>query len=261
MNIVGSKNKKKDLMWEHILTTINFDPQKKIQYITANQIKNAENSWNGEGELKDWPRKLCKQDSDKSRPNIFKENGICIISVKNGTYALIKENIYINLLPYYGAEKLIKNQCDSLVLRLGNSETSMLDNLRYNGIFKEIIGEKIKYGPLLGGRHRCSFKTQLGSETININGSQYETDACYETEHYICIIEAKNIECDSFNIRQLYYPFRTVYEKIKNKKKIIALFIYKNKKGTIHIYKYKWDDPKKMLSITCIGYFRYIFNY
>jgi hypothetical protein len=70
-------------------------------------------------------------------------------------------------------------------------------------------------------------------------------DACYETDNYVCIVEAKSIECSDFNIRQLYYPFREVYKKVRDKKKIICLFIYKNKKNIIHIYKYIWNDYEK----------------
>lgn len=78
--------------WEHILSTINFDSEKKIQYIEANEIKNAKSSWKGK-KCQFEPRILCKIDEEKNRPEIFKKNNINIISIKNGEYALIKENI------------------------------------------------------------------------------------------------------------------------------------------------------------------------
>ena len=74
----------------------------------------------------------------------------------------------------------------------------MLDKMLYNGILDNIIGEKVNYGPLLGGRHRCSFETLLGEETFKINGSQYETDGCYETENFVCIVEAKSEDYKDF---------------------------------------------------------------
>ena len=124
-------------------------------------------------------------DSSKSRPMIFIDNKICILSIKNGTYALIKENIYIPLIKYYCVPNMIHKKNDSLILDIGDSETSMLDKLKYNNILDDIIGEKILYGPLLGGRHRCNFNTIIGSKLIEIQGSQYETDGCYETDNYI----------------------------------------------------------------------------
>jgi hypothetical protein len=245
-------------IWDHILSTIKFNKELNIQYISAKQIKDAKSSWTGKKSQFE-PRILCKMDTRKSRPAIFKKYNLSIISVKNGYYALIKENIYIPLPLYDAVEQKIIKKYDSIVLDIGNSETSMLDKLKYNGVFEEIIGEKIKYGPLLGGRHRCTFETQLGSEIINIKGSQYETDGCYETNNYICIVEAKSIKCIDFNIRQLYYPYREVYKKVGDTKNIISLFIYKDKKEVIHIYKFEWDNHKKMLDIKCSGYFRYIY--
>ena len=128
----------------------------------------------------------------------------------------------------------------------------------YNNVLEEVIGEKVKYGPIFGGRHRCHFKTILGDEELEINGSQYETDGCYETENFICPVEVKSKNIDSFNIRQLYYPFREIHKISNGKKKLISLFIYKDKQNFIHIHKYEWNNFMKMTDITEIGYYKYI---
>ncbi len=190
--------------------------------------------------------------------HIIQENNISIISIKNGVYALIKENIYIHLNTYICVPNIIKKTCNSLLLNIGDSETSMLDKLQYNGVLDDIIGEKIHCGPLLNGRHRCSFSTMVGSQSLDINGSQYETDGCYETENYVCIVEAKSVPYNNFNIRQLYYPYREVYKKIGKTKQIICLFIYKDKSKIIHIHKFKWNNYEIMLDISNIGYYQYI---
>ena len=254
------KDKNNNLIWGHIIQFNKIDIiNNHLSLLTSSQIKDSKKTWNGKKNQFE-PRLLCKMDSDLSRPEIFRENNICIFSVKNGTYALIKENIYIPLNKYYCVPNIIHNKNSSLLLDIGESETSMLDKLYYNKILGHIIGEKIKYGPLLGGRHRCSFNTLISSNQIKIAGSQYETDGCYETDNYVCIVEAKSVECNDFNIRQLYYPFREVYKKVGDKKKIICLFIYKDKKKFIHIHKFKWNNYEKMLDIVNIGYYQYCYN-
>lgn len=245
-------------IWKHIIKSNNIDLTKNISMITAENIKKSNKTWKGKRNQFE-PRLLCKMDSNKSRPMIFKENNIYILSIKNGTYLLLKENIYQPLIKYNCVPNVITTEHDSLILNIGQSETTLLDKLKYNNIFDDIIGEKIKYGPLLGGRHRCSFDTIVGSEHVKIQGSQYETDGCYETDNYVCIVEAKSCECEDFNIRQLYYPFREVYKKIRDKKKIICLFIYKDKRKIVHIYKYKWNNYEIMLDIENIGYYQYCF--
>ena len=172
----------------------------------------------------------------------------------------MKENIYIPLLKYDCVPNRIVRKNNSLLLGIGESEISMLDSLYYNNILEDIIGEKIKYGPLLGGRHRCNFRTLVGSLSIHIKGVQYETDGCYETENYVCIIEAKSVECIDFNIRQLYFPFREVYKKIGDRKKIICLFVYKDKRNIIHIFKYKWNHYERMMDIEHNGYYQYDYS-
>jgi hypothetical protein len=251
-------HKDKDI-WTHILQFNNIELNKHLSLITSKQIKNSNKTWTGKKNQFE-PRLLCKMDSSHSRPKIFIDNNICMFSIKNGTYALIKEDIYVKLKKYVSVPNIIKKKNNSIILDIGNSETSMLDKLYYNNILDDIIGEKIEFGPLLGGRHRCNFKTIIGSESINIKGSQYETDGCYETENYVCIVEAKSGECDDFNIRQLYYPFREVYKKVGETKIIICLFIYKDKKNIIHIHKFKWNNYEKMLDIEDIDYYQYYYN-
>jgi hypothetical protein len=261
---IKKNDKNNNKIWEHIFKYINYACDND-KIISADDIKNASKSWIG---IKNQfePRLLCKQDSSDERPYIFSKNNICILSIKNGEYLLTKNNIYINLKYPKKKHTEIKKNLSSLLLKLGNSESSLIDNLRYSGIFEgeNYLNEKIKYGSLLNGRHRCSFETYFGNSKIKIQGSQFETDACYESDNKILLIECKNIktEIKNFNIRQLYYPYRYIYDLIgkeKNKKKIIILYINKDKDDFIHIWKYEFTEPSKMMSIKNLHYNKYKF--
>ena len=245
----------KEKLWLHIINTNNIDLDKYLSILTSKDIKKCKNTWNGKPNQFE-PRLLCKMDTSKSRPLCFIDNNICILSIKNGIYALIRENIYIPLIKYHSVPNIITNKTNSLILGIGESETSLLGKQEYNYILDDIIGEKIEHS-ILGGRHRCNFNTIINNTPIEIQGSQYEIDGLYETDNYVCIAEVKTIKCDDFNIRQLYYPFREVYKKVRNKKKIICLFIYKDKQNNIHIYKFKWINIDKILDIVNIGYYQY----
>jgi hypothetical protein len=249
--------------WIHILKYIKFDPEKKQTVITANNIKDAKESWKGKKASQFEPRLLCKQDTKEGRPAIFKLLNINIISIKNGTYILTHSNIYTQI-DYTITTDIIEIQKDktSLILNIGHGEITMLDNLRYSKVFErpEILGEPILYGPLLGGRHRCNFKMYIDQKKIQIKGSQFETDACYESKNKVLLIESKcSNKCTSFNIRQLYYPYRTIYDVIQDKKEIISIFINCDKKNIIHIFKYIWKNPMEFNSILCDGYYKFKF--
>lgn len=245
----------KNTIWTHILEVLKINTDLDFQYITSAQIKACKSSWNGSASQFE-PRLICKMDTSDSRPEIFKEHNISIISVKNGKYLLFKGSIYITLPKIISVPNIIKNS-NSIVLSIGNSESNMLDLMRYGDIFDDIIGEPVMYGPIHGGRHRVSFDTRICDNNIEVRGSQYETDGCYETENYICVVEAKLVEIRDFNIRQLYYPYRAIHNQCGNQKKIISLFIHKDKKGVIHVHKYIWNNPGKMLDIEHIGYYSY----
>ena len=246
-------------IWIHIFQTIGYDGTQE-QVISTTQIKDARNSWTGKKNQFE-PRLLCKYDSSESRPEIFKHYNICILSISNESYLLTKTDIYFTLdYPISPLIELHKNH-DSILLQIGNSEMSNIDNLRYCGLFEqsEYLNEPILFGSLLGGRHRCNFTTKLGSSEITVSGSQFETDSCYESQHKILLIEGKTGNTKSFNIRQIYYSYRTIYDKVFDKKEIIPIFINKDSKNIIHIWKLAFADPLEFTSIQCISYNKYKF--
>lgn len=265
INIVNEDNNDKQSLknniWKHIFNEIKYNGDKEI-VITAEEIKNCGKTWKGKNNQFE-PRLLCKQDCAEDKPEVFKDYNINIISIKNGEYLLTKNLIYFNLeYPKVKVNEIKKND-DSLLLNIGNSESSLIDNLRYSGLFEtsQYLGEKILFGSLLNGRHRCSFKTKIGNKEVDIIGSQYETDACYESKNKILLIECKGINnLSSFNIRQLYYPYRTIYDKVNGIKEIMTLFINKDKNNIIHIWKFKFENPLVMTSIKNNGYHKYEFD-
>lgn len=248
--------------WKHVFETNQIGPDTTFPVvITTEQIKKCSKTWNGKANQFE-PRLLCKMDSIEKRPAIFKQYGIYIISVTNDSYLLTRSNIYHSLAyDELAPIQQITRNTDSVVLSIGNSETSVIDNLRYSGLFESesYLNEPIKFGSLLNGRHRCSFDTRLQDEPLTVCGSQYETDGCYESQHKILLIEGKSGNNLSFNIRQIYYPFRTIYDHTKGKKEIMPIFINTDKAGIIHIWKFTFEDPLVMTSIKCVTYNKYTF--
>ncbi len=249
--------KQKVDVWKHILKTKGYAGEERC-IITADEMKQCKKTWTGPDSQFE-PRLLAYQTSAACRPPSFMEAGLYLLPIQNGTYMLCKQNIYMPLDYTHSTDEIVvvPKNTESIVLKIGDSETSRIDNLRYAGVFErpELLGEPILYGPLLNGRHRCSLTTKLGGHTIVVDGVQYETDACYESRHKILLIEGKSSEMpiDSFNIRQLYFPYRAIYDTVGSAKSILCIFIHKL--GSLyHIWKYAFTDPHAMDSIVCVGH-------
>ena len=253
--------------WEHILNCQQIADiyNSNDIVITSKQIKECKTTWTGPVTQQFEPRLLAYQITADTRPAIFRKYGISILPVRNGQYMLTKNKIYQPLDYTYTPVEVVMLTVDttSLLLSIGESESSLIDRLRYSGVFEreEFLNEPITHGSLLNGRHRCSFDMQLGETIYSIKGVQYEIDSCFESEHKILIIECKNTNSpfDSFNIRQLYFPYREILEKTFGKKEIICLFIH-NCMNVVHVWKYRFETPTKMDSIVLSGHYMFKFH-
>ncbi len=248
--------------WDHICAKLGHTGDTEFT-ITAKEIKDCGKSWSGPADQFE-PRLLCYQTSANSRPAFFKRNLLYSLPIKNGTYLMTKTSVYMPLSYEQQANPTqINRDTSSCLLSLGGSEMSLIDNLRYAGVFErpEILGESITHGSLLGGRHRISTKFTHGGKELDISGVQYETDSCFESKNKILICEGKSStsQIDSFNIRQLYFPYRETMRAANGKKEVVCIFIH-DLKGAIHIWKYKFTDMNRMDSITLDGHYIYRFN-
>jgi hypothetical protein len=246
--------------WSHILDCIKYNSEDTT--IRADDIKNAKKTWTG-GANQFEPRLLTYYSASVDRPLSLREKNLCILPIENGTYVLTRNNIYYPLKYEHERDSVISAPKDksSLILNIGDSEMSALDNLRYSGVFErpEILGNAITHGPLLGGRHRThTFTFQLGTSSFTVKGVQFEIDACYETSSQVLIVECKNGKkpLDSFNIRQLYYPYRVIMDKVGTSKQIVCGFIHMLN-NVAHIWLFAFTELERMDSIRQIGYYRF----
>ncbi len=96
-----------------------FELRRKIKDATSH-FKNT-----GEKEV----RVLCKQDSREDRPNIFVENNLFILPIKNGIYAIIKGEGYVDIPEITSKESIYESKLNFKLdtSLIGNSEMQHLD--------------------------------------------------------------------------------------------------------------------------------------
>ncbi|KAF0133968.1 MAG: hypothetical protein FD145_990 [Candidatus Saganbacteria bacterium] len=227
--------------------------------LSATQIKRACQLFKETSEKE--VRILCKQDSRESRPNIFIENSLFLLPVKNGYYNIIKGEGYIDI-PEIKKEVVIYSskldfQLDTT--KIGNSEMQHLDYAYAASLIRTFMDDPSLVLTIRGRKFTPTFEFMVGKQLIKVASVQTEVDAGYEGKEQIVLIEAKNFDATNIIIRQLYYPFRQWQE--HSKKKVITLFFDKAHDEDVYsIWQFEFPEPKNYNSIRLVksGKFRII---
>jgi deoxycytidine triphosphate deaminase len=244
--------------WEKIFADYNilnhnFNVEPYI--LTAEQIKIACQNFKKTTEKE--VRILCKQDSREDRPDIFIRNNLFILPVKNGEYALIKGEGYVNI-PEITAK--IKKYASKLDFKLesslvGNSEMQHLDFAYASSLIRTFIGDDSLVLTIRGRKYTPPFSFKVGTQTIHVESVQTEVDAGYEGRNKIILVEAKNSLTKNTIIRQLFYPFK----QWKNQTTKEVLLVFFEKQDTAYnIWQYAFIDENDYNSIHLVKSSRYV---
>lgn len=236
-----------------------FDEYKILQHdfddspfpISAAQIKIACQDFRETGEKE--VRILCKQDCRNDRPNIFKENNLFLLPVKNGFYNIIKGEGYFDIPPI--EEKVIKysSKLDFPLetTLIGDSEMQHLDYAYASSLIRTFMDDSSLVLTIRGRKYTPDFSFFVGKQKINVSSVQTEVDAGYEGKNQIVLIEAKNFCASDIIIRQIYYPFRQWQS--KTNKKVVTLFFDKEAKSNIYsIWELEFENPQDYNSIKLV---------
>lgn len=198
------------------------------------------------------PRLMTKFDSFEGLPSIFKQNNLSILPISRGSY------IISNFETFCKFPKFTKDLChfsfpsniQSITISNIFSESVALNCLYISGILSDFLEDENLWPTLCGRMGTEEFEFQIDNRSsklsISVDRSQIEIDGTYEGEHFISIIEAKNQITDDFNIRQLYYPYRTLFSKFQKPIKTIFI-VYSN--DIFRLYEYMFTDPNNYNSI------------
>jgi hypothetical protein len=242
---VENKKRPSDRNWQKIFTKYGLDNhkfEKKPFIITANQIKEATN--NAE------PRILCKQDTRESRPRVFQERNIFILPVKNGEYALVNGEGYVDIPEIQQSTLLYRSKLDFDLdtSKVGHSEMQYLDFAYASSLLRTFMEDDSLHLTIRGRKYTPNdgFTFRVGRHSVTATSVQTEIDAGYEGKNQVVLIEAKSSNTQNSIIRQMYYPFRQWQH--HTRKKVRTLFF--NKFGdTYSFWEFKFTDIEDYNSI------------
>jgi hypothetical protein len=237
--------------WEKIFKTydiLKHDFSKEPFYITARQIKNATAKFTETGERE--PRILCKQDSRRDRPELFKAHSLFILPVKNGEYAIVQGEGYVDI-PEITSDPInydskLDFHLDTAVI--GDSEMQHLDMAYASSIIRTFMEDPTLVLTIRGRKYTPNFSFYVDKQEVKVVSVQTEVDAGYEGKEKLVLVEAKSTKSTDSIIRQMYYPYRQWSE--STEKEVFTIFFERDHRSdTYNIWQFGFRDRANYNSI------------
>lgn len=250
---------KNDAAWEQlfeehsILKVISEQGYFEINSATINKLRES--------------RLMAKFDHYANLPRIFKDHSISILPISRSKYVLGKFNNYFQVQYDHSLEPIpvdFPNTIESIDYANLYSESSALSCAFNTAIINDLMdGEdsfQTVYGRMSTGNFRFNIESLVDKTIYNfeVDNSQCEIDAGFESANYFLIVEAKLYDVDDFLIRQLYYPYRLWSNKIHTKKVIPVLMTYSNSSNIFTFFIYDFEDIENYNSIKLIEQRNYV---
>jgi hypothetical protein len=251
---------KNDIAWEKIfeqyqvLENISERGSFEIDAGTINQFRES--------------RLMAKFDHHVNLPRIFQKNSLSILPISRSRYVIGYFETYFRVNYNSEIEPIpvtFPSYIESLDYETLSSESLAISCAFHSGIIADILDTEIdKVFQTVSGRMSAgSFDFSINSLSSNspylleVNNSQCEIDAGFETEEYFLIVEAKMYGVEDFLIRQLYYPYRLWSSKV-HKKVLVALMTFSNSTNQFSFFLYDFENLSDYNSIRLIQQKNYI---
>ncbi len=243
---------KNDVAWEVLFERFKIDQVVSNEghfIIKANQI-------NEEREA----RLMTKFDHKSQLPKIFSKNNLSILPISRGGYIISTIETFHDFEE--GELDIVKINAPSFLESLDykniNSEATAINCAFVSGILAHFTADD-ELKPTVSGRMSSStFNFNINSANgllkVEVGNSQIEIDGGYEGLNTLNLIEAKNYVSKDFLVRQLFYPYKLWYNKIKKAVKPIFL-TYTN--GIFHLREYAIQDVSHYNSLKLVNQQKY----
>lgn len=175
-------------------------------YINATQLREATSQFTKAGDTE--PRILCKQDTRESRPQVFKDNGLFILPVKNGEYALIRGEGYVDIPPVTDKTETYTSQLDFELRtsKVGNSESQHLDFAYATSLIRSVMDDDSLVLTIRGRKRTPHFSFRVGAHTLETQSVQTEFDAGYEGRNQVVLLKNVKPFVLNISIESLLFP-------------------------------------------------------
>ncbi len=194
---------------------------------------------------------MAKMDSIEDSPSIFKQNGVFLLPVSRREYVIVHGNGFHELESMEKAP-IVHETSYPIPTMVGNridSEGIALDYAFSSRLLEKVADTSNIFPAFRGRRNTPHFSFDVSSSQVTVQGAQIEVDGGYENVDQELLFESKMGIPSSFNIRQLYYPYRT----FQGKKPIRSFFTcYDQEEELYFFWEYEFNPSTSFDSIKLV---------
>src|SRR5690625_4010349 len=212
-------------------------------------------------------RLATKFDTQADLPRVFKDYDLSLLPLSRGSYKIGHFNVFTNL-KYDNFDTPIKKSFPDYVNSISpediTSEAIALNIAHASGMIDDFIEEESSILTLSGrmGSGLLDFKIEnkqtKKNDLIQVKNAQIEIDGGYEGLETLALIEAKNNVTMDFIVRQLYYPFLSIRDKLPHKTVKPIFFTYTQSIFSFH--EFVFNEPDVYSSIKKVKQKNYILD-
>lgn len=230
--------------WLSVVQGVGLDLSKPINIVSTEDIAKF-----GGRET----RMMVSIDTESKQPDIFKKHGVFATPLSRTKVAIVRGKGFERIGEFGKPATIHKTDfAFPEYLKKSHGEANFL-KYAYNCGLLSHFTKRPTLRPEYSAKARAYFTFRVdGHKPLNVEGAQYELDESYGDESLLYLVESKFTTPKSFNIRQLYYPFRVFAPEVKPREVKNLLFTYEPEEGEYRFWEYTFTDPDDYESISLV---------
>ncbi|MDX2078498.1 MAG: hypothetical protein SFZ02_18850 [bacterium] len=217
--------------------------------LSADDIKEATQQFKATGERE--AQILCKQDTRESRPELFKSLGLFVLPIKNGLYALIRGEGYVDL-PEIESPPILHRSILTFPLETawqGNSEMQHLDYAYAVSLVRTFMDDPTLVLTIRGRKYTPSLSFRANGHELTVEKVHTKVNGGYEGKNQVVLVRTRDTRAKNIVIRQIFYPYRQ-WSQVTNKPVHPIFFVRQGRE--YHFWRFAFTDADDYTSIKLI---------
>ena len=240
--------------WTNVIRNCNIDLTQPINYVKTSDIAK-----HGGKET----RLMVSIGTERALPQIFKQHGVFLLPLSRSKVAIVRGKGYHKVEEITSPIQTHSTEFAFPVSLKGSQGEEGYLELAYT---TALLGRFTQRPQLRHGfvaKRRVSFSFRVdGLQPLQVEGAQIEVDASFEDSEKYYLTEAKYRTPESFNIRQLYYPYKYYRGTMPRNLEVKCLFFSYEPaedpmKAEYRFWEYNFKDPEDLEQIELAKSARY----